>query len=93
MSLPSLEDYPTSDRRIAGVSILAVMRKHTRVSLDRDQVGAAAAILGTSTIVGTVHAALAQVVERDKRSWLARYPLSDLSPEALNVQRRVSRPE
>ncbi len=69
------------------------MRKHTTVNLDRESVRAAAAILGTSTIAGTVHAALTQVVERDKRSWLARSPLPDLTPEALEEQRRVSRPE
>lgn len=68
------------------------MRKHTTVNLDRELVRAAAEILGTSSIISTVHAALAQVVERDKRSWLARYPLPDLTPEALGVQRRVRRP-
>jgi len=75
------------------LDILGAMRKHTTVNLDRDLVREAAAILGTSTIVGTVHAALAQVVERDKRSWLARYPLPDLTPGALNEQHRGSRPE
>lgn len=69
------------------------MRKHTTVYLDPDLVREAAAILGTSTIVGTVHAALAQVVARDKRAWLARYPLPDLTPEALDEQRRVKRPQ
>jgi Arc/MetJ family transcription regulator len=69
------------------------MRKHATVNLDRDLVGEAAEILGTSSTISTVHAALAQVVERDKRSWLARYPLPDLTPEALGEQRRVRRPE
>ncbi len=67
------------------------MRKRTTVNLDRELVREAAAILGTSTIVETVHAAVAQVVARRKRAWLARYPLPDLTPEALKEQRRVKR--
>lgn len=67
------------------------MRKRTTVNLDRALVREAAEILGSSTIIGTVHAALDQVVARDKRAWLARYPLPDLTPEALKEQRRVKR--
>ncbi len=67
------------------------MKKRTTVNLDRDLVREAAAILGTPTIVATVHAALAQVVGRDKRAWLARYPLPDLTPEALDEQRHEQR--
>lgn len=57
------------------------------MNLDRELVREAAAILGTSTIIGTVHAALAQVAARHKREWLARYPLPDLTPETLDEQR------
>lgn len=50
------------------LDILGAMRKHTTVNLDRELVREAAEILGTSSIIGTVHAALAQVVLRDKRA-------------------------
>ena len=50
------------------LDILGAMRKHTTVNLDRELVREAAEILGTSSIIGTVHAALAQVVSRDKRA-------------------------
>lgn len=63
------------------------------MNLDRDLMREAAAILGTWTVIGTVHAALAQVVARDNRAWLARHPLPDLTPEALDEQRRVKRPQ
>ncbi len=71
------------------VCILPAMRKHTTVDLDQELVRKAAAVLGTSRIVDTLHAALADVVARRKRAWLARYPLTDLTPEALGKMRQT----
>jgi hypothetical protein len=64
------------------------MRKHTTMDLDQDLVREAAAVLGTRRTVETVHAALADVVARRKRAWLARYELADLTPEAVEEMRR-----
>lgn len=69
--------------------ILLSMRKHTTMDLDQDLIREAAAILGTTRIVDTVHGALAEVVARRKRAWLARYPLRDLTPEALTEMRQT----
>lgn len=65
------------------------MRKHTTVDLDHELVREAAAVLGTSRIVDTLHAALADVVARRKRAWLARHSLTDLTPEALEEMRQT----
>lgn len=73
------------------LGILADMRKRTTVNLDRDLKRVAAEILGTSTIIGTVHAALAEAVARDKlrkRAWLGLCPVPDLTAEALDELRR-----
>jgi len=67
---------------------LAIMRKHTTLDLDTDLVGQAAEALGTTRITDTVHAALADVVGRRQRAWLARYEFPDLSPESLAEMRR-----
>jgi hypothetical protein len=64
------------------------MRKHTTMDLDQDLVREAAAVLGTRRTVETVHAALADVVARRKRAWLARHELPDLTPEAVETMRR-----
>lgn len=69
------------------------MRKHTTVDLDQELVREAAAVLGTSRIVETLHAALREVTARRKRAWLARYPMPDLTPESLANQRASWRVE
>jgi Arc/MetJ family transcription regulator len=68
------------------------MRKHTTMDLDQDLVREAAAVLGTRKTVETVHAALADVVARRKRAWLARHEMPDLTPEALEEMRRPRSP-
>lgn len=62
-------------RLIADLDILAAMRKHTTVDLDRELVRHAAAIPGTSSIVATVNAALAGLVARHEQAGPARHPL------------------
>lgn len=43
------------------------MRKHTTIDLDQDLVREAATVLGTTKTTDTVHAALADVVRRQRR--------------------------
>ena len=43
------------------------MRKHTTIDLDQDLVRQAAIVLGTTKTTDTVHAALADVVRRQRR--------------------------
>lgn len=88
------EDWEQLDRWILldigqPLCILLGMRKHTTMDLDQELVREAAAILGTTRIVDTVHGALAEVVARRERAWLARYPLTDLTPEALTEMRQT----
>jgi len=64
------------------------MRKHTTLDLDTQLVREAAAVLGTERITDTVHAALAEVVARRKRAWLAAFDFPGLSPESLAAMRQ-----
>jgi hypothetical protein len=64
------------------------MKKHTTLDLDTRLVREAAAVLGTERITDTVHAALAEVVARRKRAWLAAFPFPGLSPESLAAMRQ-----
>lgn len=43
------------------------MRKHTTIDLDRELVGEARQVLGTTTTTETIHAALAEVVRGRRR--------------------------
>ena len=43
------------------------MRKHTTIDLDRELVGEARQVLGTTTTTETIHAALAEVVRSRRR--------------------------
>lgn len=63
------------------------MRKHTTIDLDLELVRDAAEVLGTSRTTDTVHAALAEVVARQRRAALARMDLPDLTPEAVETMR------
>jgi Arc/MetJ family transcription regulator len=64
------------------------MRRRTTIDLDQDLVNEAAAVLGTTRIVDTVHRALREAVARKRRAWLARHPLPDLTPEAVEEMRK-----
>ena len=65
------------------------MRKHTTMDLDIDLVGEAAQALGTTRIVDTVHAALADVVRRRQRMTIVDFrPALDLSDlDAMRAHR------
>lgn len=66
----------------------AVVVKRTNINLDMDLVEQAARELGTQRTTDTVHAALRGVVARSRRARLAERGFEDLTPEALDVQRR-----
>ena len=69
------------------------MRKHTTIDLDQDLVRQAAIVLGTTKTTDTVHAALADVVRRQRRLGLFEIA-HDLDLAALDALRsdRVARP-
>lgn len=72
-------------------AIMNGMRKHTTIDLDLELVHEAAAMLGTSRMTDTVHAALADVIARRRRVALARMDLPDLTPDALMEMRSPRR--
>ena len=62
------------------------MRKHTTIDLDQDLVRQAATVLGTTKTTDTVHAALADVVRRQRRLGLFEVA-HDLDLAALDALR------
>lgn len=62
--------------------------KRTTINLDRDLVDEASEALGTSRLVETVHAAMADVVRRQKLRQLAEQDFPDLSLEKVKELRR-----
>ena len=62
------------------------MRKHTTIDLDQDLVRQAAIVLGTTKTTDTVHAALADVVRRQRRLDLFEIA-HDLDVAALDALR------
>ena len=62
------------------------MRKHTTIDLDQDLVRQAAIVLGTTKTTDTVHAALADVVRRQRRLGLFEIA-HDLDLAALDALR------
>src|SRR5664280_1173684 len=77
--------------RIGRSSSIESMRRHTTLDLDEDLVRDAAAALGTSRTTDTVHAALAEVVARRRRSVLAHLEFPDLTPDVLATVRAPRR--
>ncbi len=65
------------------------MKTHTTLDLDRSLLEEAAAALGTTRTTETVHAALRDVVARQRRARLARRDFSNL--EALLPEMRALR--
>jgi Arc/MetJ family transcription regulator len=66
------------------------MRRHTTLNLDDELVADAARTLGTNGTTDTVHAALREVVARQRRRMLVDLDFPDLTAEALS-QMRASR--
>lgn len=67
------------------------MRNRTTLNLDPDLVRAAQEVLGTRQTTETVHRALQEVVDREKRRRLAELPLTELTPDSLESTRRGRR--
>jgi Arc/MetJ family transcription regulator len=67
------------------------MRNRTTLNLDPDLVRAAQEVLGTRQTTETVHRALQEVVDREKRRRLAELPLTELTPDSLESARRGRR--
>ena len=70
------------------------MRKHTTIDLDRQLVGEARQLLGTTTTTETIHAALAEVVRGRRRMAILRLQpaltLADL--DAMRAHRFAEEP-
>lgn len=64
------------------------MRAKTTLNLDTELVRAAQEVLGTTRTTETIHRALQEVVDREMRRRLAELPLTELTPESLDVMRR-----
>ena len=65
------------------------MKTHTTLDLDRSLLDEAAKVLGTTRTTETVHAALRDVINRQRRARLARRDFSNL--DALLPEMRASR--
>jgi len=68
------------------------MKVHTTIDLDRELVREAAEVLGTTRTTETVHAALREVVARDRRHWLTQRDFAGLD-EMLPRLRRPRTPD
>jgi Arc/MetJ family transcription regulator len=64
------------------------MRKHTTINLDQDLVREAQGVLGTSQVTETIHLALAEVVNREKRRRLLEMEFPGLTSESLERLRQ-----
>jgi Arc/MetJ family transcription regulator len=64
------------------------MTRRTNLNLDMDLVREAGAILGTTQTTATVHAALREIVARERRRELAAHDFPGLGPETLETLRR-----
>lgn len=64
------------------------MVKRTSLNLDLDLVREAAGVLGTDRTTDTIHSALADVVQRERRRALTSYDLPGLTLRSLRARRR-----
>jgi Arc/MetJ family transcription regulator len=64
------------------------MKKHTTLNLDSDLVVEAARSLGTTGATDTIHRALQEVIDLQKRRRLLEYDLPDLTLESVDDMRR-----
>jgi len=68
-------------------------RARTTVNLDLALVREAGAVLGTERTTDTLHAALRDVVQRERRERLTRLEFPDLTLARLAQMRDASRPD
>jgi Arc/MetJ family transcription regulator len=65
-----------------------MVRRHTTLNLDVRLVEEAQRVLGTTQTTETIHQALQEVVDRDKRRLLLGMGTGDLTPQGLEKMRR-----
>jgi hypothetical protein len=63
-------------------------RRHTTLNLDMELVEEAQRVLGTPRATETIHRALQEIVNRDKRRRLLDMGVGDLTPQRLEAMRR-----
>lgn len=63
-------------------------RRHTTLNLDMELVKEAQQVLGTTRATDTIHLALQEVINRDRRRRLLDMGAGDLSPQRLEEMRR-----
>jgi len=63
-------------------------RRHTTLNLDMELIEEARQVLGTARATETIHLALKEVIDRDKRRRLLDMGMGDLTPERLQDLRR-----
>ena len=63
------------------------MSKHTTLNLDHQLLEQAKAALGTSTMTETLHRALEEVINIDRRRRLLEFDLSELSRDSVDTMR------
>lgn len=63
------------------------MPKHTTLNLDHQLLEQAKAALGTSTMTETLHRALEEVINIDRRRRLLEFDLSELSRDSVDTMR------
>jgi Arc/MetJ family transcription regulator len=85
----TLKQRMMSERSPGGRN-LRTRRQHTTVNLDMQLMGEAQRILGTRQVTETIHRALQEIVNRDKRRRLLDLGLGDMTPEMLEEMRRNS---
>lgn len=63
-------------------------RRHTTLNLDIDLIDEARRVLGTGQATETIHRALQEVIDREKRRRLLDLGTGELTPERLDEMRR-----
>ena len=63
-------------------------RRHTTLNLDMKLIAEAQRILGTTQATETIHRALREVVDRDRRRQLLELGRGDLTPQSLEEMRQ-----
>lgn len=63
-------------------------RRHTTLNVDMELIMEAQQIVGTAQVTETIHRALRDVVDREKRRQLLSMDRGDLTPQRLEEMRR-----
>lgn len=64
------------------------LRRHTTLNLDVELVERAQHVLGTTQATETIHRALQEIVNQDKRRRLLEMGIGELTPQRLEEMRR-----